>query len=200
MFLKSKYNNNILYSIKRNNKYGFINDDGNIVIEPKYDYIGNFSNGVCAVYRNTPEVDFIYNNQTLYYSEMSLIDVEGNILIPFVKYLSHTCFYEEKAFVYHQKIKKWGVINKQGEIIIPFIFDNSDYCKFSNDLAAIKINEKYGFIDSLNHIQIPFEYDKAQDFSEGYSLVKKGNKEFFIDTNGSILKLHKYQIISGFKN
>ena len=117
----------MLYPIKRNKKFGFIDDNGNVIIEPELFNIGKFSNDVCAVYKEIPEVSLVYNNETYYHSEMSLIDTKGNTLNPFVKYLSHICFFEEKAFAYHNKLKKWGVINKKGETIIPFVFDDFLY-------------------------------------------------------------------------
>ncbi|MCD5969600.1 WG repeat-containing protein, partial [Riemerella anatipestifer] len=100
----------MLYPIKRNNKYGFINDSGKIVIEPNYKYIGEFSNNVCSVTNELDEFHFNYNNKDYFHSESTIIDIEGNILFPFKKYTQINEFYCGFAFCYHQKLKKYGVI------------------------------------------------------------------------------------------
>ncbi len=52
-------------------------------------------------------------------------------------------FSEGLAWV--RKGKKWGCINKKGEMVIPFEFD--DTCKyFSEGLAWVKLNGKWGII------------------------------------------------------
>lgn len=47
---------------------------------------------------------------------------------------------------------------------------------FSESLAAVKKNGKWGFIDQSGKTVIPFEYDYAFDFSEGLAVVGKRAK------------------------
>jgi hypothetical protein len=181
----------MLYPIKRNDKYGFINDMGNIVVVPQFSCVSNFSNNVCAVFNNLSE------------TEISVVDTEGNLLFPFIKHLNFKYFSEELAFARHQQLKKWGIINKQGENIVPFIFNDDvecEYSRFSNGLARIKKNEKYGFINSQTQIVIPFEYDAAHTFSENYVLVRKNKNYFWIDKKGNVFNTGKYKPTSNFKN
>lgn len=42
---------------------------------------------------------------------------------------------------------------------------------FSEDLAAVKQNGKWGYIDTDNKVVIPFEYDLAYEFNEGKAIV-----------------------------
>ncbi|MCO7355907.1 WG repeat-containing protein [Riemerella anatipestifer] len=190
----------MLYPIKRNNKYGFINDSGKIVIEPNYKYIGEFSNNVCSVTNELDEFHFNYNNKDYFHSESTIIDIEGNILFPFKKYTQINEFYCGFAFCYHQKLKKYGVIDKQGTEVIPFIFEKEEieYSHFSNNLARIKKENKFGFINIENSLIIPCIYDQASNFENGFSLVKIKSKDFLIDTNGTIFK-SEHKIVSTFK-
>ena len=45
-----KTSNNGLIAFKNNNKWGFVNEEGKIVIEPQYDNAKSFSYGLAAVY------------------------------------------------------------------------------------------------------------------------------------------------------
>ena len=44
---------------------------------------------------------------------------------------------------------------------------------FSEGLVAVKQDDKWGYIDLANKVVIPFEYDYASYFSEGYAIVGK---------------------------
>lgn len=46
-----------------------------------------------------------------------------------------------------------------------------DAGRFSNGLAAVKKNGKWGYIDTENKTRIPFQYDVAGTFNEGYAVV-----------------------------
>ncbi|MBL0735462.1 WG repeat-containing protein [Flavobacterium sp. GN10] len=189
----------MLYPIKRNNIYGFINEKGEIIIEPKFNYTRDFSNQVCVVSNNLQETNFEYDGKIYFYSTSTIINSNGDILFPFKKYLTIDKYSDDVAFCYNEKIKRHGVIDKNGEEIIPFIFSTSEieYSLFSDGLARIKRDGKYGFINKNNEVVIPFDYDKASNFHNGYSLVKIKNKDFLINKNGEIYKT-KHSVISAF--
>lgn len=189
----------MLYPIKRNNKYGFIDDNGNIIVEPIYKYIGQFSNQVCSITNEINEFHFNYNGKDYSHNESSIIDTNGNILFPFKKYIQFEEYFDDVTFCYHQKHKKFGVIDKFGKERIPFIFEKSEieYSKFSNGLAKIKKEEKYGFINKNNEIVIPCIYDKVSHYNDGFALAKIKTKEFLINKKGEIFK-SKFKIVSTF--
>ena len=59
-----------------------------------------------------------------------------------------------------------GFINAQGDPIIPF--DHEETAEFSEGLARVKKNGKYGFINRHNQVVVPVIYsDIYQNFSEG---------------------------------
>ena len=55
---------------------------------------------------------------------------------------------------------------------------------FSDGLALVKLDGKWGFIDKEGHVVIPFEYDDAEDFSEGLAHVEKDGEWFYINQKG----------------
>ena len=42
---------------------------------------------------------------------------------------------------------KWGVLNKNGAVVIPFIFDDIEFIDHANTFAFAKYNGKYGILD-----------------------------------------------------
>ena len=81
-----------------------------------------------------------------------------------------------------QKNQKYGVINKKGNVVIPFTYDNNT--GFSDGLAYINKDGKYGFIDHNGNMIIPPIYDMVHSFSEGLAQVCKDGKWGYIDKNG----------------
>ena len=55
---------------------------------------------------------------------------------------------------------------------------------FDEGLAAVKLNNKWGFIDKTGREVILRKYDFARDFSEGMACVELNNKWGFIDKTG----------------
>lgn len=58
--------------------------------------------------------------------------------------------------------------------VIPFQYEDAD--QFSEDLAAVKKNGKWGYIDHEGNVVIDFQYDYAWIFNEGYAIVGKITK------------------------
>lgn len=54
----------------------------------------------------------------------------------------------------------------------------------TGELAVVKLNEKFGYINKDGEEAIPFKYDGAWSISEGYALVLSDKKWGFIDGNG----------------
>ena len=58
---------------------------------------------------------------------------------------------------------------------------------FSDGLARVCIDEKYGYIDQNGETVIPCQYELAYDFINGFALVKTSGKFSFIDKTGTII-------------
>ena len=63
------------------------------------------------------------------------------------------------------------------EIIIEPQYEDAGM--FFEGLAAVKMDGKWGYIDTENKVVIPFEYDYAGFFSEGYAVVGKNGTYSF---------------------
>jgi len=78
----------------------------------------------------------------------------------------------------------WGYIDRWSrELKIPYKY--LDAKQFSEELAAVCFNEKWGYIDKTGKIVIPHKYERAKNFSEGIAAVRLDEKWGLIDRNGT---------------
>ena len=98
-------------------------------------------------------------------------------------------------------MEKSGFIDKQGNLIIDYKYDNCG--GFCEDLGLVVKNGKCGFIDKKGNVVIDFKYDIALWFSNGLANIMWKDKEGhlkecgYIDRNGNeVIKvdISKYQL------
>ena len=93
--------------------------------------------------------------------------------------------------------EKYGY-KHNGHVVIPAKYD--DASSFREGLAAVKINNKYGFIDKTGTVVIPAKYEAVWSFSEGLAAVYIAGKWGYIDKTGTVVIPAKYDDWSFFKN
>lgn len=157
-----------LASFKRENKWGVIDRNGNIVVEPKFDDVVKYCQGV-APYRIG--------------DKFGLIDKADNVITePIYDYIADTC--DEIGRV-AQLDGKWGWIDNKGQIIIDFSFDKAR--SFHEKLAAVSYNLQWGYIDTNGQWKISPQYKNASDFSDGLAPVSTETRKWvYINTNNEI--------------
>lgn len=109
--IDNKYDEMILFKegfsrVKRNGKYGFVNENLEEIIPCKYDFAYSFSEGMAAVQKG---------------QKWGYIDKNGVEVIPCI-YSSANSFSEGLAGV---KKEKAGFVNYAGEIIVPFEYTST---------------------------------------------------------------------------
>ena len=70
--------------------------------------------------------------------------------------------------------------------MIPIKYDDAYF--FSEGLARVKLNGKWGFINKIGEEVIPLKYDEVENFSEGFAKVKLNGKVFYINKRGECVK------------
>ena len=174
--LKTKSKPEKLYSVSVYNKFGFIDKQGNVVIEPKFDnIIGNFEASLHPVMVGK------WDNHKWGY-----IDRKGEFVIN-PQFDFADAFSEGLASV--RINRKYGFIDKTGRIVIKPEFDYVN--DFSEGLAAVKIQNKWGYINRFGKLVLPSKYDYAPYFEEGLALVKLKEKTFYINRGGQYIREHK---------
>lgn len=74
-----------------------------------------------------------------------------------------------------KKDDKWGVINRNGEEIKPFIYD--DARAVNESYLALKQGDRWGFISSEGEVKVPFEYKEVSDFHDLVAVVTVEEKD-----------------------
>ena len=81
-------------------------------------------------------------------------------------------------------------------ILIPPQFDSAG--NFSEGLAAVKINDKWGYIDKKGNFVIQPQFDSVYNFSQGLAAVEINEKRGYIDKTGKIIVPLHFDDVDGF--
>jgi hypothetical protein len=166
--------------VELNNKWGYVDTEGNEVVPPKYDNVNDFHEG---------RAKFRINNK------YGIVDLDGNEIIP-LKYDGVGSFYEGRAWVGINE--KFGFIDKDGNEVIPPKYDYVS--NFFEGRAKVRINNKEGFIDLDGNEVIPPKYDNVGNFKEGRVWVRINNKYGIVDKDGNEIIPLKYDGVGDFHN
>lgn len=168
--------------VRKESKWGYINDKGEIVIEPKFwAPVGDFSEGLAPVYESLPMGGFW---STLPKSKWGYIDKTGNIVIKPAFDLAYLFSEGLAPIVIRRKV---GFINKKGDIVV-----EPKYLKagsFSEGMASVTCSgwrEKNGYIDKTGNMVISELYFNG-DFSEGLARVTRRKHSGYIDRAGNFV-------------
>ena len=75
-----------------------------------------------------------------------------------------------------------GYVNHEGKLITPVKYDSGE--DFSEGMAAVQINKKWGFIDETGTEVISLQYYMVSKFKDGYATV-------YETSGGPAIKLKK---------
>lgn len=173
-----------LFVVIVNDKRGYIDRTGKVIIEPKWGGANNFSEGLAVV--ATYEDGY----------KQGYIDTTGKVVIEpqfrrawdFSEGLAAVGFGE---FGLHNSGEhKTGFIDKTGKLVIEPKY--TDARSFSEGLAVVYEDGKYGYIDKTGKLVIPLKFDSAMDFSEGLASVRIKKKWGYIDHSGKFVVSPKY--------
>ena len=106
----------------------------------------------------------------------------------------------EEGMARAYKDGKWGYIDKEYNVVIPFEYDAPVF-PFHDSIACVCKNDKAGFIDQENSVVIPFEYSAAHPFREGLAAVMNSSCKWgFINKQNDLLIPFRYDSVSDFEN
>jgi hypothetical protein len=173
---------NDLLGFEKDGKCGFMDKTGKEVIPPKYDWIGDFSQGLACVLEGDWET-----------GTWGFIDPDGNYVIPSI--YSDALSFDESGLAPVEKDDIWGYINTKGEYVIEPQYQYA-YNFSENGMAKVTVDDKYGFIDQTGAFVIQPEFDEVYDFDNGYAVVFVGEWETgkygYIDEKGNYLVEPQY--------
>ena len=171
-----------LAKVEVNGKYGFIDKDGKLVVEPNLDQVYFFSEDGLA--------------QACIDDKWGLIDKDGKFVIE-PKFDSIDHFNDGLA---RARVNgKWGFIDKDGKFAIEPKFDSVR--KFDDGLAEACVNDKWGFIDKDGKFVIEPKFDSVDSFDENsLSKVLIDDKYGCIDKSGNYVVEPAFDYINCFND
>jgi hypothetical protein len=203
-------------------KWGFIDPDGKVLIQPEWDGVAivgvmgqpiAFNEGLCGVQKD---------------GKWGYIDTSGHLAIPnqfdnagaFVEglakvslgnrvgyidktghYAINPQFYEAHSFHGGLAVVRadggWGVVNKSGTYVIRPHFQEMNPNGFSDGLAMV-CQGTCGYIDRDGTFVIKSQFDSEGPFSEGLASVRVDNKWGYINSSGKIVINPQFDVASAF--
>ena len=165
-----------------NERWGYIDTLGVIIIEPKYFYADDFSEGYAFVF-----VDSLSNQRAIIINKQGIQVIEKrfsfagqvkNGIIPVIN-ISGTNKANAKMNCMYLRIPS-------GEEITEMEFDVT--MTFNEGFGPVKSGDKWGFIDTAGYLIVQPKYDDIGHFSEGLApvLLKEG-QWVFINTDGKLV-------------
>ena len=180
-----------LFAVDVNGKWGYIDDKGRIVIEPAYEVVHCFGEGLAAVRLN---------------GKYGFIDKTGKVVIP-PQFVQTFWFREGLAWV--DDGANGGFIDKTGRIVLrapPGTYCRDFRCGLAKTMPRPRRHApddwegKVGFIDKTGKRAIAKEYDDGHGFHEGLAGVKINGKWGCIDKTGAIVIEPRFDEVSSFFN
>jgi hypothetical protein len=199
--------------VKLNGKYGFIDKNGTIVIPLEYDKADRFEGYTTKVQKGSLKYEIDRNGKIfstladsdpnkkgkagytykgdyknglaliINNSKQGYVDLSDNEVIPAV--YDNLLFFSPMSNKVEAKLNgKWGIINKNNQVIIPFIYD---HIGIYDNLTRACLNNKWGTIDSLGKTIIPFIYEEIDHFYMGLAAVQLNEKWGYINEKGKII-------------
>ncbi|WP_020602578.1 WG repeat-containing protein [Spirosoma spitsbergense] len=173
--------------------YGYVNKRGEKVIESKYSYADNFSEGLALVMTDDDFCGFInLSGQEILPITGAFRTFSEGLALEYTwesidkhKYSNESIYIVDEHGGYE---KSRFFINMNGEKTIE-VEKYDEVESFSNGLAKISVDSKIGYIDQVgNEIVKPrydrSEFNKSGTFSEGLAVVQQNNRWGYITNNG----------------
>ena len=164
----------------KDNKCGFADESGSIVVPPIYDYVSHFADGMATVSQS---------------NKYGVIDAKGSVIAP-IEYDDMYAFTDDLAWA--KKDGAWGILNAiksaAGTIVnvlVPPTLVYDRVYQFSEGLAVVHMEGKDGYVDKTGAFVIEPQFDSADTFSGGLGRVGSGffPDELcgFINTSGALV-------------
>jgi len=198
-------NENYNITVDKNDKYGVINKDGNILIGNKYNYIQYLYDNYFIVGGETGKSGIINDKGeeilTIKYEVIQKLDknnivqaMVGNVLELYSKEMNNIVSMENgKIEINDNYIKVYSsnqttYVSNDGTL-------KTNFEIFNNNIFASEREGKWGFVDKDNNVVVDYQYDKVTEVNElGFAGIKKDGKWGVIDGKANIILEPIYKI------
>lgn len=156
----------------KSSKYGYMNSKGEVIISLCFEYAEDFVDGLAKV--KTSKGFGLMNKGGQFILQPIYLDCKylGNDLVAY-------------------KTQKWRINLKNGKETDKLEFEEIN--NFSEGLAAVKMDGKWGFIDIEGNLKIKPIFDHVTGFKNSLSDIKVNDSWGMIDINGKVVVEPKFE-------
>lgn len=161
-----------------------VSKEGKLLTPFQYVSIQDFSEGLAVAL--TKDYKFVY------------LDESGHVALKLDDNIKDADNFKNGLAIVRNQNKKYGFINKRGELVIDFLYDNAEIFD-SNGYAVIGENERYGLIDALGNIIIkPLFKSLNRCEDTDFYIFQIQDKYGVIDCNNHIVVKAEYDEIRSY--
>ncbi len=197
-----EYSKRALLPFKEGSLLGLMDYSGKVVIEPMYESIGLFKDGVAYASKNgkygyinkgnKPKIDFMYDDASDFEAGRAVVALNGKMgMIDKVGTKIFPCVFEDlgtvaEGLAYGQKDSLYGYYDRNGGLRISEKYEEA--YTFFNKLAKVQVNGSQGYIDAFGTYIVPPFYPQMEFFTDSL-LVFENEDEFvgLINRKGDII-------------
>lgn len=147
-------------------RFGYLDPEGNVAIEPTFDAVNDFSEGLAGV---------------LFDDEWGAIDTQGKLRIR-PDFDGIGTF--SQGLCAAKKDDQWGYIDRKGAWVIQPKYAAAR--PFSEGLAPAHNGDAWGYINPQGQYVIDPKFDEAWPHEHGLASIEIDSKRKYIDSNGKV--------------
>lgn len=189
------------YPVFTNDKWGVINQTGEIVIEPTYDEMITIPDSKTDIFICVENVNYGTNTHTVKVLNSDNKEIFNNYdLVEAIENIdeANNMWYEEGVL----KVKKgelYGLINFSGKEILKPEYQEITALKGTKNSLILKKEDKIGLCDNEGNLIINPEYKEIKsidnDYKNGYIVINNEDKYGVIDFDSKVILEAKYKDI-----
>lgn len=189
------------YPVFTNDKWGVINQTGEIVIEPTYDEMITIPDSKTDIFICVENVNYDTNTHTVKVLNSNNKEIFDNYdLVETIENIdeANNMWYEEGVL----KVKKgelYGLINFSGKEILKPEYQEINALTGTKNSLLLKKDDKFGLCDNEGNIIINPEYKEIKsidnDYKNGYIVINNEDKYGIVDFDSKVILEAKYEDI-----
>ena len=189
------------FALFKNGNWGVINSSGETIIEPSNGEmieIPDKSKAVFICTYDVSNVDDSFKTKALNANNQEIFTGFDNVFT-LQNYDDNKNMWYESNVLKVQKEGKFGLINLDGNEILPCEYDSITTMKGIRNCLVVKSDAKTGIVNTSGKIVVPVEYASVEvienNVDNGYVVKNSENKYGVINSNGDMVLECKYDTI-----
>ncbi len=186
---------------ERDHLWGYMTPTGQVLIAPKYQEVGEYSDGLAPVKENG-KWGFIDTSDRMriaaqfdsalrfsdglaaveQHGSWGFVGADGSVAIG-MQFSGVTAFHYGRAAAC--RAGKWGLIDRSGRFVLEPIYDAIR--SFSEGFAACRRSKLWGLLRQSGQVAVPLQFDGLGDVHEGVLWMRTGSKVGYLGQDGGTI-------------